>query len=136
MPGLQLLEQFHKCAHLRRDADLRKSDDEIVGKTAGLFEKRGQEQVQGPGRSRAKSVGKRLDADSDKRWKSRLARATRQKLGARHRVSIFLRVGPIAVAVFKIDPKILHRLALQLGDGALEDGIGKFARRQSQGSAE
>ena len=109
----------------------------LAGKAAGFL--RTAQSGTGPAfapSSRAQRFGERLDANSDKRRKARLSCAARQELRGRYGVPIFFCVGPIPVAVFEIDPKIFHRLAFQLGDGAFENGIGQFARRQSQAFGE
>ena len=133
--SFRLIEKFNQFADLFRVGDLRKRDHEIIGKAARLLEQRSQKQIQCPRRPRAKCFRERFDSNSDERRKAGLPHPPRQQLRRGRCVPVFFRVRPISVAVLEIDSKILHWLALQLGDGALEDRIRNFAR-QSQACGE
>jgi hypothetical protein len=50
-------------------------------------------------------------------------------------VAVLLRVGPVPVAVFEVDPEVLDRLPAELLDDALED-LRRGSRRQPERRAE
>ena len=136
MPRLQAFQHFHQLRDLTRLTDLRKRHHEIVRQLADLGEESLEKQIQRPVRTRPQRFGKRLDSDSDERRKARLCPRLRQGLRRGLRMSVFLGIGTIPVAIFKIDPKILYRLSLEFCYGAVEHRTCERAARDSEALGE
>jgi hypothetical protein len=71
----------------------------------------------------AEFLGKRFDANADKRWQLTLIHRAGQLGGGRECVAIFFLIGPAAVAIFKIDSIVLDGLAPELFTNALINGV-------------
>ena len=97
--------------------------------------KRGHEQVEGSQAAREELARKGLDADADEGGQAALGHRLRDLFRRAHRVRVFLRVGPVAVAVLEVDPEVLDRLALELGLHPRVDPEGQIPR-QAQGVAQ
>ncbi len=132
-PVLQRLGRAAEQLHLDGQHHLRRGEGEAGDGLAEL----GAHALQRAERTPRGPPGEGLQPDADERRKRSVAATLLQGHARGLGVVVLLLVGPDAVAVLEVDPEVLHRLALQLGDDPLAE-VGRLGRaeRQSEGVRE
>ena len=127
MRGLEPLAEQHHGAHLLDRGDLGQGHDEAVRQPAGRRRARGRATgCRGDGwAARATSCARRTRTGEPSRPPS----SREQRTGARPRARP-PRVVAVAVAVLEVQPQVLDRLALELGEHARPDLLDE-SRRQA-----
>ena len=116
------IKKIGESCDLFGNRNLRQRDDEILRQfTARLFHQSRNKNVERPHTACAQFFGEGLDADADERRQRSVLHSLGYFNCGRGCVSVFFIVRSIAVAVFKVDAKIFHRLAAQFFADAVVD---------------
>jgi hypothetical protein len=123
---LQGFEDLHQGPDLAGQHHLGKSHDEAARQPAArLADQRPHEEVQGAGRALEPARVQGLDADPDEGWEGRRLQSSDHLPRGLDRAGVLLVIGAFPVAILEIDPKVFHRLALELLDDTGVDRLGK-----------
>ena len=124
----EAVEHVGKCRDLFGKHDLWQCNKEIVRQAAGRLGQTGKKKVQRPDRTPVSLGRHRLDANADERRQRTARQSLCHLVGGTDGVGVLFVIGPDAVAVLKIDPKVLDRFAGKLFPDSFMHNARQFAR--------